>query len=81
MDSNETFCQAKDQFLQSLAAEDRTLFSKCSSVKELLSKLEQYKVVWKNKRFGRNFFAKIKSLSDNLEPYFLLIELAGPRLV
>jgi hypothetical protein len=70
------FTKARDDFLSELSAGEKLTFSKCSSAEELLASCDKFHVIAKAKRRGIPSFRRIKSLSDNLTPYFKIIEIS-----
>ena len=73
--ADEAFQQAQDQFIASLSQQEKTSFSKCSSPQELLDEVQKFEVISKNTRRGLGLLKHIKSFSDNLQPYFKVIEI------
>ncbi|KAL2064194.1 hypothetical protein VTL71DRAFT_4688 [Oculimacula yallundae] len=67
------FEQAKTEFLQSLTPEEQLQFSTCTSAEGLLVEVKQFEVVLKSKQRGLRYAQKVKTLADNLEPYFKII--------
>lgn len=73
--ANEAFQEAQDQFTASLSEKEKATFFKCSSAQELLDEVRKFQVVSKNKRRGLGLLQHIKTFSDNLQPYFKVIEI------
>ena len=68
--NNKVFREAHDHFVVSLSPKDRDLYSRCNSAQELLTEVQKFEAVSRNRLRGRGLIAKIKSFSDRLEPYF-----------
>lgn len=69
------FRSAQHEFLAALSEKERSQFSGCASVQDLLSSLEKFDVISKAKRRGLPLLGRIKSLSNNLGPYFKVMEI------
>lgn len=69
------FDQAKDEFLQSLTGDEQLQFSRRSPAQNLLAEVRKFEVVVKAKQRGLRRAQKTQNLSDNLEPYFKIIEI------
>lgn len=69
------FTKARDQFLAGLADHERAKFSACASPEELLSSCQNFQAISKAKRKGLPLLKRIKTLSDNLMPYFKIMEI------
>jgi hypothetical protein len=74
-DLNAIFSKAQEDFLAELSEPQRALYSRCSSPQELLSSCEQFEVISKAKKRGLPFLKRIKSFSENLSPYFKIMEI------
>lgn len=71
----ELFARARDEFLSTLAPEERAQFSSCSSVQDVLGKIKGLQNLTKAKRRVKPCLDKIKDLGDNLTPYFKVLEI------
>ncbi|KAK4031405.1 hypothetical protein C8A01DRAFT_51500 [Parachaetomium inaequale] len=69
------FARARDEFLSTLASEERAQFSSCSSVGDLLDNIRCLPNLTRAKRRVKPCLDKIKALGDNLAPYFKIIEI------
>lgn len=72
--SDKFFLEARDMFLQKLPHPERLIFANCKGPEELLAdvrKLGHFRT--KNQAWIR-ILEKIKSFSDNIEPYFKIVE-------
>lgn len=72
---DDLFLHAQHQFLDTLADHDRTQFSQCASIEELLANIKQYEGFSKRKRRISASLAKLKVFGDNLGPYFKVVEI------
>ncbi|KAI9737346.1 MAG: hypothetical protein M1834_009500 [Cirrosporium novae-zelandiae] len=69
------FQEAHKKFLDSIAEDERSKFSKCSSAEDLLADVSRLLAILKEKRRGKRMLKQIKHLSDSLQPYFKVIEI------
>lgn len=69
------FTKARDDFLFGLSTREKLTFSTCCSAEELLASCNKFDVIVKAKRRGLPVLRRIKNLSDNLSPYFKIMEI------
>jgi len=69
------FDHARDAFLASLSEKDRKLYSPCASSSELLAGIGKLEAITKQKTRGRKHLQAIREFSDNLAPYFRLVDI------
>jgi hypothetical protein len=74
-DAQALFAKAQDDFLAGLSDSERATFSRCNSSADLLASCQNFDVIAKVKRRGLPLLRRIKCLSDNLEPYFKVMEI------
>src|SRR5881394_1819484 len=67
--SERVFAEAREQFLSSITAQERSRFSQCSA-DELLTGIEDTGKFAQEKRKWTVSFARIRDFSDKLKPYF-----------
>lgn len=72
---HKAFDDALERFLETLSADERMLYSPCSSADELLEGLRKLDVISKKsqKRVGGRLTKGIKKLNDCLQPYFEVV--------
>ncbi|KAI1125886.1 hypothetical protein F5Y10DRAFT_294264 [Nemania abortiva] len=67
------FSKARDTFLASVSASERSLYAKCLSAGELLKQLESFAHFKKDRARWSKCFNRIKRFADHLEPYFEVV--------
>src|SRR5579859_6433227 len=70
---NDTFQQAKDEFLKQLSAQDRSSFFTVNGPEELLSHIQRLANTFSNKRKGAKLLGMANVLKESLEPYFEIL--------
>ncbi len=68
------FADAQNQFLNSLPATERALFFSCNSAEELLTEVKKLSRFKPEDSRWRRSFECIQRFSDNLKPYFSVID-------
>lgn len=70
---NDIFNKALDAFVESLAPDERALFSSCSSAEQLLADVRRLDPISKDRARGRGFLKRITVFGEKLAPYFEVI--------
>lgn len=70
---NDIFNKALDAFVETLAPDERALFSSCSSAEQLLADVRRLDPISKDRARGRGFLERITVFSEKLAPYFEVI--------
>lgn len=69
------FEQARDEFLSSLAEEDRVYYSPCASATDLETSVKGLSCFVEQRLPNNRILDAIKRLNEGLEPYFKVVEI------
>ena len=69
------FGQARDSFFMSISSAERQNLSGCSTIDEVLSRIENLSSLSKAKKRILPCLKKVKSFGDNLSTYFKVLEI------
>ena len=64
------FCEARDKFLDSLPMQERSRFSKCASIEQLLAEIKEPEAFRKKHKEWTKTMGRVKEFCDCLQPYF-----------
>lgn len=74
-DDNHVFVQARNEFLALLSPSEQASLSSCLSIQDLILKLEKFQHVSNGGSRVKRGLEKVKTLGDNLQPYFKIMEI------
>ena len=71
----DVFTEVRDSFLRGLSPEHRLRVLSCTSSASLLEGVRDLDIIRKNRERGNKYLSGLKKLSENLTPYFRVIDL------
>lgn len=71
----DVFTKVRDSFLRGLSPEHRLRVLSCTSCASLSEGVRDLDVIRKNRERGNKYLSGLKKLSENLTPYFRVIDL------
>jgi hypothetical protein len=71
----DVFTKVHDSFLGGLSPEHRLRVLSCTSSASLLEGVRDLDIIHKNRQRGNKYLSGLKRLSENLTPYFRVIDL------